>query len=94
LALVFVGYLPAAVGAAGGLVGGLVTGELCRRTLARGGTRGATALLLILGGGLIAGIAFVPAAGYVEALAMIVFGLLQRRRGRERFAGLRTLAKD
>ena len=87
-------FLPAASGAIGGLVGGPVTVELCRRTLARGGTKVATAILLVIAGALIAALALIPVAGYVEALLVIVFGLLQRRRGGDRYAGLRTLARD
>jgi hypothetical protein len=94
LALVFLDPLPAITGAGGGVAGGLAAGELCRGTLARGGTRGATALLLGFAGLITAGLAFIPALGYLEAvLALVLFPRL-RRRDHGRFAGLRTLARD
>ena len=40
-----------------------------------------------------AGLAFVPVAGYLEALALPAFAARLRRRQPERYAGLRTLAK-
>ena len=39
-------------------------------------------------------LAFVPAAGYLEALAAPVLGRRLTRRAGERYAGLRILAKD
>lgn len=39
-------------------------------------------------------LAFVPAAGYLEALAAPVVGWRLRRRAGGRYAGLRVLAKD
>ena len=41
-----------------------------------------------------AGLAFVPVAGYLEAVALPVLALRLRRRTPERYAGLRTLARD
>jgi hypothetical protein len=42
----------------------------------------------------VAGLAWVPALGYVEALALPALAARLRRRAPERYAGLRTLAKD
>ena len=41
-----------------------------------------------------AGLAFVPVVGYLEALAVPLFGLRLRRRAPDTHAGLRTLARD
>jgi hypothetical protein len=42
----------------------------------------------------VAALAFVPVVGYLEALALPAFAARLRRRAPERYAGLRTLAKD
>lgn len=94
LALVFVGPLAALSGAAGGAIGGVALSELCRRTLARGGTYAATAFLLLLAASGLAGFAFVPAAGYLEAVLAVLLALRLQRSGGDRYAGLRTLARD
>jgi hypothetical protein len=62
--------------------------------LRRGGTR--TGTVVFLGGAalVLAGLAFVPVVGYLAAIVLPVLALLLRRRRRERYAGLRTLAKD
>jgi len=62
--------------------------------LRRGGTRGGLATLVGLGAVGVAALAFVPGLGYVEALALPVLGLRLRRKTPERYAGLRTLARD
>ncbi|MGD0167162.1 MAG: hypothetical protein ABSC51_07735 [Gaiellaceae bacterium] len=94
LALVFLAPLAALSGVAGGAVGGGAFSELCRRTLTRGGTRAATALLLLLAALGLAGLAFAPVVGYLEAVLAVLLGLRLRRGGGDRYAGLRTLARD
>ena len=42
----------------------------------------------------LAGLAFVPVAGYLEAVALPFLAVRLRRTQAERYAGLRTLAKD
>jgi hypothetical protein len=62
--------------------------------LRRGGTRGATAVLV---GGValgLAALAFVPALGFLEALALPALGARIRSRAAQRYAGLRILARD
>ena len=51
---------------------------------------------LLVGGAalVLAGLAFVPVLGYVEALAAPVLALRMRRGGGGRYAGLRILARD
>jgi hypothetical protein len=50
--------------------------------------------LLVAGAALVvAGLAWIPAVGYLEALALPALAARLRRRAPERYAGLRTLAK-
>ncbi len=93
VALLFLEPLGAITGAAGGILGGFAAARLCRRTLARGGTRWATAVILVLFGALLGGLALVPALGYLEG-ALAILLELRLRRGGGRYAGLRTLARD
>ena|SRR5690349_3266452 len=81
-------------GAVGGLLGGVGATPIVAGALRRGGTRGGTALLVGVGSLLVAGLAFVPVVGYLEAAALPALGLRLRRREPERHAGLRTLARD
>jgi hypothetical protein len=79
--------------AAGGLLAGLGAAVIVRGALRRGGTRGGTAILVGGAALVAAGLAFVPVAGYLEALIVPAFAARLRRRQPERYAGLRTLAK-
>jgi hypothetical protein len=81
-------------GAAGGLIGAFGVAELVRGTLRRGGTAGATALLVGAGGLLAAALALVPGVGYAEAAVLPLLAARLRRRAGERHAGLRILARD
>ena len=88
------GDLPeAAGGGVGALLGTLGAAPTLRGALERGGTRGATAALLVAGSIAIAALAFVPILGYVLAAALPLAGVRARRRSPERYAGLRTLAR-
>jgi hypothetical protein len=84
----------AAGGAAGGALGSLGSAQLVAGTLRRGGSRFGTALFIGLAAVVLAALAWIPAVGYVEAV--LVPALAARLRGRtaERYAGLRSLAKD
>ena len=42
----------------------------------------------------LAALAFVPAVGYLEAVALVVLAVRARRRRPGRYAGLRSLARD
>jgi hypothetical protein len=83
-----------AAGAAGGLLAALGAVQIVRGALRRGGTRGGTALLVTGAALAAAGIAWVPALGYVEAIVLPALAARLRRRQPERYAGLRTLARD
>jgi hypothetical protein len=90
----FLGSLTALVGAASGIVSGGAAAELARRTLRRGGTSGSTTFLLLIAAALAAGLAFVPGVGYAEAVLAAALALMMSRGGGDRYAGLRTLARD
>jgi hypothetical protein len=83
----------AAAGAVGGVVGGASAGVVVRGALARGGTRGATGLLVAAAALVGAALAFVPVLGYAEALAVPLLARRAKQRSVERYAGLRTLAR-
>ena len=88
------GWTEAALGAAGGALGALGGEPMLRGTLERGGTRGGTAALLGGAAVVIAALAFVPVLGYLVTLAVPMGAWRARRRSPERYAGLRTLARD
>jgi hypothetical protein len=83
-----------AAGAAGGLLAALGAVQIVRGALRRGGTPGGTALLVSGAALAVAGVAWVPALGYVEAIVLPALAARLRRRQPERYAGLRTLARD
>jgi hypothetical protein len=80
-----------AVGAALGLLGAM---QVVAGALRRGGTRGGTATIVSGAALLAAGVAFVPVLGYLEALALPALAARLHRSQPERYAGLRTLARD
>lgn len=81
-------------GGAGGVLGSLGTAQLVAGTLRRGGTRLGTAFFMTAAAVLLAALAWIPIVGYLEAV--VVPALAARLRGRmpERYAGLRSLARD
>jgi hypothetical protein len=81
-------------GGVGGLAGGFGAVPVVVGALRRGGTRGGLALLVGLVAVAVAALAFVPVVGYLEALALPALALRLRRKTPERYAGLRTLARD
>ena len=89
------GDWPEAVGGAiGGVLGGLGGAPLAAGTLRRGGTVSGTGILIGLAGLGIAALALVPFLGYLEAAALPALAARAHRREPERYAGLRTLARD
>lgn len=87
------GALPPVAGGVGGAGGMLGASQVVRGALRRGGTATGTAALVGVAGLVLAAVALVPAAGYVEGVLVPVLGFRIRRRSAKRFAGLRTLAK-
>ena len=94
LGIVFADAEEAAAAGVGGVLGAAGTLQLVRGALGRGGTRLGTALFVLLGALVAAALAFVPVVGYVEAVAVPALGMRLRKRAGERYAGLRSLARD
>ena len=88
------GFGDVAAGAVGGLAAALGAATIVRGALRRGGTVLGTALIVGAAALVVAGLAWVPAIGYLVALALPAFAARLRRRSPERYAGLRTLARD
>jgi hypothetical protein len=88
------GVEDAIAGGIGGFLGALGTQQVLSGTLRRGGTRGAAAVLLAAAGLAVAVLAFVPFLGFLEAVTVPALGARLRRREPERYAGLRSLARD
>ncbi|HYK07375.1 MAG TPA: hypothetical protein VEW11_06360 [Gaiellaceae bacterium] len=81
-------------GAVGGFVGGAAAVIVVAGALRRGGTRGGLALIVAAVAAGLAGLAFVPGAGYLEAVALPGLAARLRRTQADRYAGLRSLARD
>jgi hypothetical protein len=81
-------------GAAGGLLGAGAAVVVVGGALRRGGTRGGLALLVAVIAVGLAALAFVPIVGYLEAVVLPTIAARLRRTQGERYAGLRSLAKD
>lgn len=95
LAGIFLGdETEAAAAAVGGILGAVSTAEIVRGALRRGGLRAGTALLVAGAGAALVALALLPLVGYLEALALPLLAIRMRRRQPDRYAGLRTLARD
>lgn len=81
-------------GGVGGIVGAVGAAQLVSGTLRRGGARFGTAVFVGLAALVLAAVAWIPVAGYLEALLVPAFAARLRGRAAERYAGLRSLAKD
>jgi hypothetical protein len=81
-------------GGAGGVLGATGSAQLVSGTLRRGGARFGTAVFVGLAALLLAAFAWVPAVGYLEAVLVPAVAARLRRRAPERYAGLRSLARD
>jgi hypothetical protein len=81
-------------GAVGGVVGAAAAVIVVSGALRRGGTRGGLALIVAAVAAGLAGLAFVPGAGYLVAVALPLLAVRLRRTQADRYAGLRSLARD
>src|SRR2546427_8853231 len=81
-------------GGVGGALGSIGAAQLVSGTLRRGGSRFGTAIFIGLAAVLLAAVAWIPIAGYLEATLVPALAARLRGRGGERYAGLRSLAKD
>jgi hypothetical protein len=88
------GWEDVLLGAIGALLGLLCAARVVGGTLRRGGTRGGTSLLVAGGAFVVAALAWIPAAGYVIIVMLPLLAVRLQRAQPERYAGLRTLARD
>jgi asparagine N-glycosylation enzyme membrane subunit Stt3 len=88
------GWGDRALGIAGGVAGALGATETVSGALRRGGTRVGTAALVAGAALVLAALSWIPVAGYLILIALLVLVPLLMRRRPERYAGLRTLARD
>jgi hypothetical protein len=88
------GWKEAVAGGVGGALGALGASGIVRSALRRGGTRGATALIVAAAAALLAALALVPVLGYLEAVVVPALAVRLHRRSGRTYAGLRILARD
>jgi hypothetical protein len=81
-------------GGAGGALGSLGAAQLVAGTMRRGGARFGVALFIGLAAIVLAALAWIPIAGYLTAVLVPAFAARLRGRAPERYAGLRSLARD
>ena len=81
-------------GAVAGVVGAAAAVVIVSGALRRGGTRGGLALIVAVAALGLAALAFVPVGGYLVAVGVPALAARLRRTHAERYAGLRSLAKD
>lgn len=81
-------------GGVGGALGAIGSAQLVTGTIRRGGARFGIAVFVGLAAVVLAAIAWIPIAGYLEAALVPAFAARLRGRAPERYAGLRSLAKD
>ena len=93
VALVVKSWPEAIAGVVGVALGFVGSAPVITGALRRGGTGFGVALIVGAFAIVLAGLAFVPVLGYVEAVALPALGLRLRRRLPDRHAGLRSLTK-
>ena len=81
-------------GGAGGALGAVGAAQLVMGTLRRGGARFGTAVFVGIAAIVLAALAWIPIVGYLEATLVPAFAARLRGRAPERYAGLRSLARD
>jgi hypothetical protein len=81
-------------GGAGGALGAIGAAQLVMGTMRRGGARFGTAVFVGLAAVVLAALAWIPSVGYAEAALVPALAARLRGRAPERYAGLRSLARD
>ena len=81
-------------GAVGGVLGAAAAVVIVSGAFRRGGTRTGLALIVAALAAGLAGLALIPGAGYLEAVALPLLAVRLRRSQADRYAGLRSLARD
>jgi hypothetical protein len=87
------GWTGAGGGVAGAVIGAASAAVIVRGASRRGATRGGTAFLLAGAALVVAALALIPVVGYVEAVVVPALAARRSRRGPQKYAGLRSLAK-
>jgi hypothetical protein len=82
------------LGAVGALLGLLCAARVVGGALKRGGTRGGTGALVGGAAFVVAALAWIPGVGYLLILALPLLAVRLQRAQPDRYAGLRTLARD
>ena len=82
------------LGAVGALLGLLCAMRVVGGALRRGGTRGGTGALVGGAAFVVAALAWIPGVGYLLVLALPLLAVRLQRAQPDRYAGLRTLARD
>jgi hypothetical protein len=88
------GWGDVAAGAVGGALGLFGAATIVAGALRRGGTRGGTATIVAGAALVVAAAAWIPVVGYLVAVALPFLAVRLRQARPERYAGLRTLARD
>ena len=81
-------------GGAGGALGSIGAAQLVMGTLRRGGARFGIVVFVGLAAVALAALAWIPIVGYLEAALVPALAARLRGRAPERYAGLRSLARD
>jgi hypothetical protein len=81
-------------GGLAGLAGATAAVVVVAGALRRGGTRAGLAMIVAGAAVVLAALAFVPVVGYLEAIALPALAARLRRTQADRYAGLRSLARD
>jgi hypothetical protein len=81
-------------GGAGGALGAVGASQLVSGTMRRGGARFGVTVFVGLAAVVLAAAAWIPIVGYLEAALVPAFAARLRGRAPERYAGLRSLARD
>ena len=81
-------------GGAGDALGSIGAAQLVMGTLRRGGARFGVAVFVGLAAVALAALAWIPIVGYLEAALVPALAARLRGRAPERYAGLRSLARD
>ena len=81
-------------GGIGGILGAAASVVIVSGAFRRGGTRTGVALIVAALAAGLAALALIPGAGYLEAVALPLLAVRLRRTQADRYAGLRSLARD
>lgn len=87
------GWIGVGGGVVGAVIGSASAAAVVRGANRRGATLGGTAFLLLGAATVVGLLSLVPVVGYLEAVLLPIVAARRARRGPEKYAGLRSLAK-